>query len=32
MNLMCLFMDMDRMIGRDLAKGLINLKLLMEKQ
>lgn len=32
MNLMCLFMDMDGMIGKDLATGLNNLKVLMEKQ
>ena len=32
MNLMCLFMDMDDMIGKDLATGLNNLKGIMEKQ
>ena len=31
-NLMSLFMDMDGMIGKDLATGLSNLKVLMEKQ
>jgi len=32
MNLMCLFMDMDAMLGPDLAKGLSNLKGILEKQ
>jgi Polyketide cyclase / dehydrase and lipid transport len=32
MNLMCLFMDMDKMLGPDLAKGLDNLKGILEKQ
>ena len=32
MNLMCLFMDMDKMVGPDLQKGLDNLKDILEKQ
>ena len=32
MNLMCLFMDMDAMLCPDLAKGLSNLKGILEKQ
>ena len=32
MNLMCLFMDMDKMVGPDLQKGLDNLKAILEKQ
>lgn len=32
MNLMCLFMNMDEMLGPDLATGLTNLKVVMEKQ
>ena len=32
MNLMCLFMDMDKMVGPDLQKGLDNLKVILEKQ
>ena len=32
MNIMCLFMDMDKMIGPDLQKGLDNLKGILEKQ
>ena len=31
MNLMCLFMDMDDMVGPDFEQGLSNLKALMEK-
>ena len=31
MNLMCAFMDMDKMIGGDLQKGLDNLKVVLEK-
>jgi uncharacterized protein YndB with AHSA1/START domain len=30
-NLICLFMDMDKMIGNDLAGGLTNLKTVLEK-
>jgi hypothetical protein len=32
MNLMLVFMDMDKMLGKDLEGGLINLKKLLEKQ
>lgn len=32
MNLMFLFMDMEKMIGDDLATGLANLKTILEKQ
>ncbi len=32
MNFMCLFMNMDEMVGPDLATGLENLKAVMEKQ
>lgn len=32
MNFTCLFMDMDKMIGPDLQKGLDNLKVILEKQ
>lgn len=31
MNIMCLFMDMDEMLGKDLSKGLENLKVVLEK-
>lgn len=32
MNLMCLFMDMDKMLGPDLEEGLSNLKKVLEKE
>ena len=32
MNLMCLLMDMDKMVGPDLEKGLDNMKTIVEKQ
>ena len=32
MNLMLLFMNMDKMVGNDLATGLSNLKKIMENQ
>ncbi len=32
MNLMCLFMDMDKMLGAELEKGLVDLKGILEKQ
>jgi hypothetical protein len=31
MNLMLLFMNMDKMVGNDLAKGLTNLKQVLEQ-
>ena len=31
-NFMCLFMDMDKMLGPDLQKGLDNMKAIVEKQ
>jgi hypothetical protein len=31
MNIMLLFMNMDKMVGNDLAKGLINLKQVLEQ-
>ena len=31
MNLMCLFVDMDKEVGKDLATGLDNLKIVLEK-
>lgn len=30
-NLMCLFMDMDKMVGKDLEEGLMNLRTVLEK-
>jgi hypothetical protein len=32
MNLMLLFMDMDKMLGKDLEQGLQNLKIILEKK